>query len=158
MTETDTRTVPGQPVPSAMKVSDAMSTDVEFIDPDNPVCEAATLMGEIDVGSLPVGSAAALVGILTDRDILYRVVARGADCANVRVRDIVSTPVISCRDGDTLASAMDLMAANHIRRMPVLDDAGRVVGWITLADIARRLLVDSGELQSSLHHLTEAGS
>jgi CBS domain-containing protein len=138
-----------------MKVSDVMSTDVEFIDPDCPVSEAAVLMGEIDVGALPAGSAAGIEGIVTDRDILYRVVARGGDSGAVRVREILSRPVVTCRESDTLQAAMDVLASNHIRRMPVLDDAGRVTGWITLADISRQLLVSSGELQGTLQSLTE---
>ena len=132
-----------------------MARDVEFITPEASVQEAAELMGEIEVGALPVGSAASLNGIVTDRDILYRVVARGLDPAATRVRDILSRPVIACRAGDTLQAAMDLMAANHIRRLPVQDDAGVVTGWITLADISRRLLVDDASLQDALKHLTE---
>jgi CBS domain-containing protein len=132
-----------------------MSTDVEFIDPDLPVSEAAVLMGEIDVGALPAGTPAHLDGILTDRDILYRVVAQGLDPGQTRIRDILSRPVIACREDDALDAAMDLMAANHIRRLPVQDEAGRVTGWITLADISRRLLVDSGDLQRTLQDLTE---
>src|ERR1700709_1457443 len=107
-----------------MRVADVMSTDVEFIDPDLPVSEAAILMGEIDVGGLPAGSAAHVEGILTDRDILYLVVAQGLGSRDVRIRDILSRPVIFCREDDTLEAAMDLLAANHIRRMPVQDEAG----------------------------------
>jgi CBS domain-containing protein len=138
-----------------MRVADVMSTDVEFIDPDLPVSEAAILMGEIDVGALPAGSAAHVEGILTDRDILYRIVAKGLDSSVVRIRDVLSRPVIICREDDTLKAAMDLLAANHIRRMPVQDESGSVTGWITLADISRRLLVDSGDLQRTLQALTE---
>jgi CBS domain-containing protein len=102
------------------------------------VQEAAAMMGELDVGALPVGAPERLEGVLTDRDILYRVVARGLDCAAVRVRDVLTTPVLSCRAEDDVRDAMDLMAAHHIRRLPVRDAAGRVVGWVTLADLSRR--------------------
>ena len=138
-----------------MRVTDVMSRDVEFIAPDASVQEAAELMGEIEVGALPVGGAARLEGVITDRDILYRVVARGLDPVTTRVRDVVSRPVIACRATDTLQAAMDLMAANHIRRLPVQDDAGAIAGWITLADISRRLLVDDASLQDALKQLTE---
>lgn len=141
-----------------MIVSDVMSGDVEFLDAAASVQEAAELMGELDVGALPVGTAARLEGVVTDRDILYRVVARGLDPAGTQVRDVLSSPVIACDAADTLQAAMDLMAANHIRRMPVQGEAGRVVGWITLADLSRRLLVDSTALQSALLELTEAGA
>ena len=138
-----------------MKVADVMSRHVEFIEADATAQEAAVMMGELDVGALPVGAPERLEGVLTDRDILYRVVARGLDCSAVRVRDVLTTPVLSCRPEDGLRDAMDLLAAHHIRRLPVRDAAGRVVGWVTLADLSRRLLLDSGSLQAALREATE---
>jgi CBS domain-containing protein len=139
-----------------MKVSDLMNRDVEFIDADALVQEAAVMMGELDVGALPVGTPDDLEGIVTDRDILYRVVAQGLDGSAVRVRDVLSRPVIACSEDDTVQAVMDLMATHHVRRMPVRDPQGRVSGWITLADLSRKLLLDSAALQASLRHLTEA--
>jgi CBS domain-containing protein len=128
---------------------------VEFIAPDATVQQAAEMMGELDVGGLPVGSAAALLGVVTDRDLLYRVVAAGRDPAAMRVRDAMSSPALSCRATDDLRVAMDLMAAQNIRRLAVQDAAGTVVGWVTLADLARRLLVDSDTVQQALRAATE---
>jgi len=139
-----------------MRVGEIMTRYVEFIPPDAPVTEAAELMGELDVGALPVGTAEDLDGVVTDRDILYRVVAKGLAPGQVAVRDVASRPVIGCGAEDTLQSAMDLMAAHHIRRLAVRDAGGRVVGWITMADLARHLLVESGPLQEALRDLTEA--
>ena len=138
-----------------MIVRDVMSRDVEYAATGDTAQAAAVLMGEIEVGALPVGSAARIEGVLTDRDILYRVVAAGLDPAATLLHAIVSRPVIACRDDDTLRAAMDVMAANHIRRMPVLDAGGKAVGWVTLGDISRKLLVDDGALQSALQRLTE---
>ncbi len=138
-----------------MKVAEVMSTAVEFVAGNVPVKDAAELMGELDVGALPIGSPAALDGIVTDRDLLFRVVAAGLDPNATLVRDVASRAVIACRDGDDLQVAMDLMAANHIRRLPVLDDGGAVCGWVTLADISRKLLVESRELQGALSRITE---
>ena len=138
-----------------VKVADLMTRHVEFIDGEAPVREAAELMGVLDVGSLPVGTADRLEGILTDRDILYRVVARGLDPSSVRVREVASRPVIACGEDDAVDAAMDLMAAHHVRRLPVRTAAGRVVGWITLADLARQLLVGSDPLQIALRSLAE---
>ena len=140
-----------------MNVSDVMSREVEFIGPEASAQDAAELMGEIDVGAVPVGTAERLHGIVTDRDILYRVVAKGLDPATTRLRDILSRPVITCRATDTLNAAMDAMAANHVRRMPVQDpDSAGVIGWITLADISRTLIVGSSGLQQALRELTES--
>lgn len=138
-----------------MQVADVMSRHVEFIEGDALVREAATMMGELDVGALPVGAADRLEGVLTDRDILYRVVARGLDCAAVQVRDVLTSPVVSCRPEDDVRQAMDLMAAHHVRRLPVRDAAGRVAGWVTLGDLSRRLLLDSDALQAALREATE---
>ena len=138
-----------------MKVGEVMTRYVEFIDPEATVCEAATMMGELEVGALPVGTAEALEGVITDRDILYRVVAKCLDNAAVRVRDIVSRPVIGCGVDDSVQAAMDLMSAHHVRRLAVRDRGGKVVGWVTLADLARQLLVGSDALQGALRELSE---
>jgi CBS domain-containing protein len=140
-----------------MRIAELMTREVEFIAPDAPVSAAAELMGELDVGALPVGGAADLRGIITDRDLLYRVVARGLDASKLRVEEVLSAPVVTCREEDGVRSVLDLMAANHLRRMPVVDAGGRVTGWITLADLARAMLHGSEALQSALAELTEDG-
>jgi CBS domain-containing protein len=137
-----------------MKVSDLMTRHVEFVDPDATTQDAAALMGELDVSALPVGSTEDLRGIITDRDLLYRVVAEGKDPASTRVRDVATQLVFTCRADDALTTAMDLMASHNIRRLPVTEDE-RVVGWLTLSDVSRRLLVDSEAVQSGLKDLTE---
>jgi CBS domain-containing protein len=140
-----------------MRVADIMARTIEFIAPDASVPEAATLMGEIDVGAVPVGTAEDLQGILTDRDILFRVVAAGRDSARVRVREVMSSLIFSCSPDDTLESAMDMMSSYHVRRLPVQDEAAAVVGWVTLSDIARRLLLDTGTVRAALSELSDAG-
>ena len=139
-----------------MKVGDVMTRDVEFIDGGASLQEAAEMMGELDVGALPVGSSDQMEGVVTDRDILYRYVAKGLAANSVLVRDVMTSPVVSCDQDDTLRAAMDAMAANHFRRMPVRDARRRVVGWITLADVSRKLLVDSAALQKFMQELTES--
>jgi CBS domain-containing protein len=138
-----------------MRVSELMTREVEFIAPDVPVRVAAELMGELDVGALPVGGPSDLRGIVTDRDLLYRVVARGLDAARVTVAEVLTSPVITCREEDSLQVLLDQMTAHHLRRLPVVDAGGRVVGWITLADLARAMLLDSEALQRALAALTE---
>lgn len=138
-----------------LRVADVMARDVEFIEPQASAQAAAVLMGEIEVGALPVGSAAHCVGIVTDRDLLYRVVARGRDPTSVSVQDVASRPVLSCAPDDTLRAALDVMGANYVRRLPVLDGNRRVVGWLTLADVARHLLVNDDALQVSLRDRLE---
>ncbi|WP_245870427.1 CBS domain-containing protein [Teichococcus rhizosphaerae] len=141
-----------------MDVAEIMSAEVEFIAPEATAQEAAELMGELDVGALPVGSAEDLRGVVTGRDLLYRVVAAGRDPASVRVREVMSSPAIACRPNDGLRQAMDLMTAQNLRRLAVQDAQGKVVGWVTLADIARRLLVEDARLQQALRGLTESAA
>ena len=137
-----------------MKVSELMAQHVEFIEPDASVQDAAALMGELDVSALPIGSAEDLKGVVTDRDILYRLVAEGRDPRRTRVTQIASNPVFSCRPDDELAVAMDLMAAQNVRRLAVIE-GDRVVGWLTLSDLSRKLLVETEVVQSALRELGE---
>ena len=138
-----------------MKVTEVMTDVVEFIDGDALIREAAELMGELDVGALPVGGSDAIEGVLTDRDILYRVVARGLDPSSVTVREVMTAPVVGCDVDDSVQSVMDAMASHHMRRLPVRDARQRVVGWVTLGDLSRKLLVESHALQGFMHELTE---
>lgn len=146
------RTMPNSPV---MKVADLMSREVEYISLDATIVEAAELMGELDVGALPAGSSDGIEGVLTDRDILYRVVARGRDPTDVIVREVLSRPVVACQEDDSLKTAMDVMAAHHVRRLPVQNPSGAIAGWITLSDIARALLVGSTAMQEGLREVSE---
>ena len=138
-----------------MKVADLMTRHVEFIEPDATIEEAAALMGELDVSALPLGSAQDLRGIITDRDILYRAVASGKDPRRTRVSDIATKLVFTCRGEDPLTVAMDLMASHNIRRLPVTEEGGAVIGWLTLSDLSRTLLVDSQVIQNGLKDLTD---
>ncbi|MCG7360761.1 CBS domain-containing protein [Roseomonas sp. ACRSG] len=138
-----------------MEVADVMSAEVEFISPEATVQQAAEMMGELDVGALPVGGPEGVQGVVTDRDLLYRVVAGGRDPTTMRVREVMSAPALFCRAGDDIRVAMDLMAAQNVRRLAVQDAAGHVAGWVTLADISRHLLVDSDLVQNALRAVTE---
>ncbi len=138
-----------------MKVADVMTRHVEFIEPEATAQDAAALMGELDVSALPLGTADDLRGVITDRDLLYRVVAEGRDPKRTRVHDVATKLVFTCRTDDPLTTAMDLMASHNIRRLPVTEDE-RVVGWLTLSDLSRRLLVDSQVVQKGLQDLTES--
>jgi len=140
-----------------MKVSELMAAHVEFLEPDATVQDAAALMGELDVSALPIGTPTDLKGVVTDRDILYRLVAEGRDPRRTPVLEISTRQVFSCRPDDLLSTAMDLMASQNVRRLPVLDEAQRVVGWITLSDLSRHLLVGSDAVQNALREITDTG-
>ena len=138
-----------------MKVSDLMASVVEFLDPGASAQDAASLMGELDVGALPIGSPDNLQGIITDRDILYRLVAEGKDPRRTPVLQIASKQIFSCGPNDDIGAAMEVMAAQNVRRLPVIDESQRVVGWIALSDLSRQLLVENETVQSALKQLTD---
>ncbi len=136
-----------------MKIEAVMNRHVEYAAGEDSAMDLAVMMGDLDVGALPLGSGDGIEGIVTDRDILYRVVARGLDPRTVKASDIASFPVIGCRPGDDVQTALDLMAAHRVRRLAVREEDGPVVGWVTLADLSRPLLVQSGTVQTALREL-----
>jgi len=120
-----------------MKISECMTRDVRLANPDMSLQEAARLMGECDAGCLPVGENDRLVGMLTDRDIAIRAVAQGKG-PDARVRDAMTRDVEWCYEDDDAAEALQHMADEQIRRMPVLSREKRLVGIISLGDLAER--------------------
>ena len=120
-----------------MKVRDIMSSRVVSIGQDEPVSAAARLLKHANVGALPVCDAQKrLRGILTDRDIVTRCVAPGADPDQTPVREIMSRGVVTCAPDETPEAAAKRMGADQVRRLPVLDE-GRLVGIVTLCDLSR---------------------
>ncbi|KQT53018.1 hypothetical protein ASG54_07890 [Aureimonas sp. Leaf460] len=136
-----------------MKVSDIMSRFVEFAGPGESATALAELMGDLDVGALPIGTLEEPLGVVTDRDILYRVVAKGLDPKETVASDILSAPLVTCGPDDDLDRAMDLMAVNHVRRLGVRRGEGPLVGWVTLSDVSRVLLLETQAVPAALREL-----
>ena len=137
-----------------MKVADVMTRAVEPVDPTATVQQAAMRMAELDIGALLVGTAERLEGMLTDRDILLRVIVDGRHPAETIVRDVMSSSVYACRPDDTVESAFAEMRERQVRRMPVLDEAGRLLGIVTLGDLSKAI---SGpeQVQEALRDISE---
>ena len=120
-----------------MLVREIMSDRVVCIDQNEPVSAAAKLLKQCNVGLLPVcDTSKHLRGVLTDRDIVTRCVATGADPEELRVREIMSRGVITASPTDDVGHAAALMSGDQVRRLPVLSD-GRLVGMLSLCDMAR---------------------
>ena len=120
-----------------MKVSEVMTRGVECTRPAASVYEAARMMADRDIGTLPVcGQNERLVGMLTDRDIVLRAVAEGQDPVMMRVREIMTPKVITCFDDQSVEEAVRLMEEHQIRRIVVLDRAKRLAGILSLGDVA----------------------
>jgi CBS domain-containing protein len=120
-----------------MKVSQAMSRDVETVRSNQSIKDIAQQMYKLGIGYFPVCDKGRLVGILTDRDITCRVVAEERDPGTTKVRDVMSKAVAYCFDDDEFAAAVHLMEQNRVRRIPVLDRKEHLVGILSLTDVAR---------------------
>ena len=120
-----------------MKVSEIMTREVETVTPDTTIQEAAKLMARVDAGALPILDNGRLSGIITDRDIAVRAVGEGRNPASTKVRDIMSGQVKHVTEDDDVEEVADTMADLQVRRLPVVNREQRVVGIVSLGDIAR---------------------
>jgi CBS domain-containing protein len=118
-----------------MKVSEAMTHDVCLATPDQSICDAAKVMAQIDAGALPVEQDDRLVGVITDRDIAVRAVAEGKS-PNTKVREVMSREVLYCYEDQDLDDVLRNMGTVKVRRLPVLSRDKRLVGIISLGDVA----------------------
>lgn len=126
---------------SNQKVSDVMTANPTCAAPDQSVMEVARVMKNEDVGSVPVVSDQnmKLVGIVTDRDLALQIVAEGRDPNTILVSEVMSTNLVTCQPTDDLSKVFKVMEQNQVRRVPVVDQSGNVVGIVAQADIATRV-------------------
>jgi CBS domain-containing protein len=118
-----------------MKVRDAMTHDVRITNPDETILQAAQTMADLDAGILPVGDHDRLVGMITDRDIAIRGIAKGKG-PDAKVRDVMTSEVKYCFDDQEIDEVCRNMGNIQVRRLPVLDHSKRLVGILSLGDIA----------------------
>jgi CBS domain-containing protein len=120
----------------AMRVKDVMTSPVHVVEPGTSVVAAANKMRDAGIGSLPVGEAGELLGMITDRDIVVRCVADGSDCHTRTVRDVMSAELLVCFVDQPVEEARQLMTDYQVRRLPVLDHKQRLVGLVSLLDLS----------------------
>lgn len=118
------------------QVKDVMTPQAEVVSPDATVEDAAVTMKTLDIGVLPVCDEDGLVGILTDRDVVVRVVAEKRDPKAVRVGEAMTPNIVYCFEDDDLSRAASLLAEHQIRRLPVLSRDRNLVGIVSLGDLA----------------------
>ena len=121
----------------AKSITELMTANPSTIDANKPVADAAKMMRDEDVGLAPIVEGDRLVGTVTDRDIAIRVVAEGKDPQTTPVREIASTNLVTIDPQQDLDEALRLMATHQVRRLPVVEEDGRLVGVVAQADIAR---------------------
>jgi CBS domain-containing protein len=119
------------------QIREVMTSKPCSIDADKTVAYAAKMMRDEDVGLAPIVEGDRLVGTVTDRDIAIRVVAEGRDPEATSVQEIASTDLVTVDPQQDLDEALRLMAKNQVRRLPVVEEDGRLVGVVAQADVAR---------------------
>jgi CBS domain-containing protein len=138
---------------AAMKVKETMSTNVRLARPDQTIREAAQAMAEVDSGVLPVGENDRLVGMITDRDIAVRGIAKGKG-PDTSVRDVMTDHVDYCYEDQEVNEVTKNMADIKVRRLPVLNRDKRLVGIISLGDIAQ---AGKGRTDEALGEISKPG-
>jgi CBS domain-containing protein len=137
-----------------MKVSEVMTRDVQTVRPDQPVREAASFMLSADAGSIPVSDGGRLVGMITDRDIAVRGVAKGYG-PDTPVRELMTDDIICAREDDDVEDIASKMSSAQVRRLPVIDDQERLCGIVSLGDLSRE--GDEDSAAEALEGVSEPG-
>jgi CBS domain-containing protein len=137
-----------------MKVSEVMTREVQTIRPDQPVREAASFMLSADAGSIPVTDGDRLLGMITDRDIAVRGVAKGRG-PDTPVRELMSNDVVCVRHDEECTDAANKMSEAQVRRLPVIDEQDRLCGIVSLGDLARE--TDSESAHEALEGVSQPG-
>ena len=119
-----------------MKVSEVMTRDVQTVRPDQPVQEAANFMLNADAGSIPVTDGDRLIGMITDRDIAVRGIAKGYG-PDTPVRELMTDDLVIVRIDDSIEDAASKMSEAQVRRLPVIDEDERLCGIVSLGDLSR---------------------
>jgi CBS domain-containing protein len=137
-----------------MKVSECMTSQVETVRADQTVQEAAKFMLQADAGSIPVTDGDRLIGMITDRDIAVRGIARG-NGPDTLVRELMTDDLIVARTDEDIEEVARKMSAAQVRRLPVIDNDERLCGIISLGDLARE--TDNEAAEQALEGVTQPG-
>jgi CBS domain-containing protein len=119
-----------------MRIQDVMTAEVTFVRPDTPILEIARKMRDGDIGATPVVEDERLVGMVTDRDLVVRVIAEGGDVRTKTARDAMSPGILYCFVDESVEAVLENMGDQQIRRLPVVDREKRLVGVVSLGDLA----------------------
>ena len=136
------------------RVADIMSTDVTVVEPQQSLRAAAQLMKDLDVGVLPVCNGKRLLGMLTDRDIAIRAVAEGLSPDSTCVSDVMTPDVDYCTDDQDVEEVLRQMGDKQLRRLPVIDAERRLVGIVSLGDLAAR---EGSDIDEAVRAISEPG-
>jgi CBS domain-containing protein len=138
-----------------MIIREVMTRNAKLTHPDDTLQQAAMLMKDCDCGVLPVADGDHLVGMLTDRDIAVRLVAQGKDPAKTKVREVMTAEVRYCFEDEDLDHVAENMAEQRLRRLPVVNREKRLVGIVSLGDVA--VYADSKQTDAAVSAVSEPG-
>ena len=134
------------------KVGEIMTRSVAVVQQDDTLQHAAQKMKSLNIGSLPVCDGDAMVGVVTDRDVTVRGVAAGMIPQEARVSEVMTAEVHWCSESDSVQQAMELMGEAQVRRLAVLDENRKIVGVVSLGDLATR---QSAQTDATLREISE---
>ena len=139
-----------------MKAREIMSKNPRTVTPETRIQDAARVMKDENVGILPViegGGKNKLIAVVTDRDIAIRCVAEGHDSSKCMVKEVMSDNVKTCREDDSVDKVMDMMGREQVRRIPIVDERGSLVGIVAQADIVKK--ADDGKAERTVEKISQ---
>jgi CBS domain-containing protein len=142
-----------------VKIQDVMTRDPTTVTPETSAREAARIMRDEDIGVVPVvegEGSRRLVGVVTDRDLAVRIVAEGRDNDTPVVEVMTASRLATCGPDEDVDGVMDAMASEQVRRIPIVDERGSLVGIVSQADIVRKAL-DDGKAERTVEQISEPG-
>ena len=150
----------GQDDTRRLRAADIMTENPECVTPDSSLADAAMKMRDLNVGIIPVvdgEQTRRLRGVVTDRDLAIRAVAEGMDARSTRVQEVMTTEVESCNKNDTVSDILRVMEREQVRRVPITDREGRLVGIVAQADVVRDIDSERGEhlVKDAIEHISE---
>jgi CBS domain-containing protein len=138
-----------------MQIKEVMTERVSTIAPDTQIPQIARKMRDEDIGSLPVVESDRLIGIVTDRDVVVRVVAGGQDVRTATAREAMSPKILYCFEDQTIEEVLENMGDNQVRRLPVVNRDKRLVGVVSLGDLSKAAKKKSGEALEEISQTTQ---
>ena len=141
--------------PGGRSIRDIMTPDPACVSEKDSIREVARIMAREDTGVVPVVEGKKIVGMITDRDIVVRLVAEGKDPANARVNEAMSKNVRAVKEDSSVNDVLDLMSRAQVRRVPVVNDRDEIVGIISMGDVAEKTNQD-GKVGKAVENISEA--
>jgi CBS domain-containing protein len=144
-----------KPAPSSRNVRDVMTANPVCVSEKDSVQDAARIMAREDTGVVPVVDGKKIIGLITDRDIVVRLIAEGKDLANARVNEAMTKNVRTVREDASVNDVLEVMNRSEVRRVPVVNDRDELVGIVSIGDVAEKTNQD-GKVGKTVENISQA--